>query len=69
MFNVIDNGTGMKIDFMCIEPRGIDALRFQRSQDVEIMPGVSGFMTTPEVVILTSSSSTRKAPPTSISGT
>jgi len=52
MFNVIDNATGMKIDFMCVEPQGYDNSRFQRAREVEIVPGVLGFIAAPEDVIL-----------------
>lgn len=51
-FNAIDNTTGMKIDFMCIEPVGHDASRLQRAREVELLPGVRGFVAAPEDVIL-----------------
>lgn len=52
MFNVIDNATGMKIDFMCIEPLGYNESRFNRAREVDIVPGVLGFVAAPEDVIL-----------------
>ncbi len=51
-FNVIDNTTGMKIDFMCVEPTGYDRVRLERAMCVEIIAGVTAPIAAPEDVIL-----------------
>jgi len=51
-FNLIHHATGMKVDVMCKELEGYEATRFQRSRRVEILPGVFGFVSAPEDVIL-----------------
>lgn len=51
-FNLIHHATGMKIDVMCKELEGYEAVRFDRARRVEIMPGVAGHVSAPEDVIL-----------------
>lgn len=51
-FNVIDNTTGMKVDFMCVERSPFMDSRFARARRVELVPGVPAWTSSPEDLIL-----------------